>query len=103
MTETKIWNFLLPGSGCHQLVVQDIGTDKQKVCINDVWQTFDGPCMKFEGPAESMIELRMGAIWSCLVNGVVVEDGQNPALARARARTLCFHDTLLHDVVARSH
>lgn len=74
MTETKIWNFLLPGSGCHQLVVQDIGTDKQKVCINDVWQTFDGPCMKFEGPAESMIELRMGAIWSCLVNGVVVED-----------------------------
>eukprot|EP00450_Noctiluca_scintillans_P034385 CAMPEP_0194543284 /NCGR_PEP_ID=MMETSP0253-20130528/85525_1 /TAXON_ID=2966 /ORGANISM="Noctiluca scintillans" /LENGTH=256 /DNA_ID=CAMNT_0039390025 /DNA_START=138 /DNA_END=905 /DNA_ORIENTATION=- len=30
--------------------------------------------MKFDGPSESMIELRMGAIWSCLVNGIVVED-----------------------------
>lgn len=71
----KIWNFLLPATGKHQLRVEDIGTAGQRIFIDGVPAPQSESCL-FSGPEDSLLELRNKGRneWVLLVNGLIVED-----------------------------
>jgi len=77
---TKIWNFLLPATGSHQLRVENLGTPAQKVFIDGEQQP-STYALVFTGPGDSLIEIRntepwkhSDEGWTLLVNGFYVED-----------------------------
>jgi len=71
---TKVWNFLLPGCGTHQLRVEEIGTAGQTAFLDGAMQS-QREVLIFSGPDDSLLEVRQqGGQWRLLVNGLVVED-----------------------------
>mmetsp|Transcript_33034 Transcript_33034/g.92770 ORF Transcript_33034/g.92770 Transcript_33034/m.92770 type:complete len:303 (+) Transcript_33034:74-982(+) len=70
----KVWNFLLPASGTHQLRVEEVGTPGQRVFL-DGHVLAAGGGSHFPGPENSSLEVRSeGRHWLLLVNGLAVED-----------------------------
>jgi len=72
---TRVWNFLLPSTGQHQLRVEQLGSLGQLVFIDGDQQPMR-EALLFTGPENSLLELRKGSRgqWSLLVNGLTVED-----------------------------
>jgi len=69
---SKVWNFLLPESGVHQL-----GLPGQQVFIDGVLQTAREGHLIYAGPGSSLLELRYQdrmRQWTLLVNGLAVEE-----------------------------
>jgi len=74
MVPAKVWNFLLPATGSHQLRVENIGAAGQRVIVDGDAQSARQSLI-FEGPDNSLLELRPGqGQWSLRVNGLIVED-----------------------------
>jgi hypothetical protein len=71
----KIWNFLLPETGSHELKVERIGARGQQVYVDGaLLEAPDGTTM-FTGPSGSLLELRKkGSNWELHVNGLQVEE-----------------------------
>eukprot|EP00929_Paragymnodinium_shiwhaense_P091509 TRINITY_DN51428_c0_g2_i1.p1 TRINITY_DN51428_c0_g2~~TRINITY_DN51428_c0_g2_i1.p1 ORF type:complete len:323 (-),score=57.84 TRINITY_DN51428_c0_g2_i1:149-1117(-) len=75
-TGVKVWNFFLPDSGKHTLMVEKIGTTGQRVYVDGSGQTNTQGTLIFTGPENSLLELKKAPAnqWQLLVNGMCVED-----------------------------
>jgi hypothetical protein len=72
---TKIWNFLLPETGGHELRVESIGNNAQNVYIDGTLLEAPPGTTMFTGPSGSLLELRFhNHNWDLFVNGLQVEE-----------------------------
>jgi len=76
---TKTWNFLLPDTGAHELIADNLGRKNQTVRIDGVFLEAPEGCLQFTGPGGSLLELRNARLqkdgaWELLVNGLAVEE-----------------------------
>jgi hypothetical protein len=72
---TRVWNFLLPDTGEHELRVEQPGTSVQRVVLDGTEVQAPEGTLCFTGPGASLLEItKVRGNWQLHVNGYMVED-----------------------------
>lgn len=85
--DRRVWNFLLPGEGEHQVSVVNIGKADQRVYLDGSILEAPPDTFMFTGPAGHLLELRkISNAWRLLVGGLIVEEYRANASASESLR-----------------
>lgn len=70
----RVWNFLLPETGNHELRVEHIGTPDQHLTLDGLELESRTGQMAFPGPEGALLRLKYEKRWILLVNERIVEE-----------------------------